>query len=297
MSQLPHLAAKLFNTPLMIHPMKCEVVMAALAERLGVVSLDNFAPRAVQPRLELDFDDFDDEHETDRDLGYDIIEGAALIQVRGTLVNKLRSLRPYSGMTGYSGIRQAYINAVNDPKVRGIVFDIESGGGEVAGCFDLCDMIYEQRKTGSKPHAAILSEYAYSAAFCLAAAVGNISIPRTGGAGSVGVIVIHADLSKAIKEAGIKLSILTYGDKKAEGRPEIPLSASARADIQADVDMCGLMFTQSVARYLNMPVENVINTAAGCFMGAKALDVGFAHSVRPPSEAFVAFIKSLGEAA
>ncbi|EHV0233294.1 S49 family peptidase, partial [Salmonella enterica] len=33
---LPHLAQRLFNTPLALHPRKAEVVMAALAERFGI---------------------------------------------------------------------------------------------------------------------------------------------------------------------------------------------------------------------------------------------------------------------
>ncbi|TOL42864.1 serine peptidase, partial [Vibrio parahaemolyticus] len=71
----------------------------------------------------------------------------------------------------------------------GICLDIDSPGGEVAGCFDLVDLIYELR--GKKPIYAILSENAYSAAYAIASAADKIYVPRTGGVGSVGVIVIH----------------------------------------------------------------------------------------------------------
>ena len=116
------------------------------------------------------------------------------------MVQKLGSLRPYSGMTGYDGIRQSFLTAISDPEVSGICLDIDSPGGEVAGCFDLVDEIYHAR--GSKPIHAILTENAYSAAYAIASAADRIHVPRTGGVGSVGVIVIHCDWSQRIKEDG-----------------------------------------------------------------------------------------------
>ncbi len=141
----------------------------------------------------------DDYYDDDRfsrkkkaDAGYDILEGIALISIQGTLVQKLGSLRPYSGMTGYDGIRQVFLSAIHDPEVKGICLDIDSWwrGGWV---FDLVDLIYELR--GKKPIYAILSENAYSAAYAIASAR-QIYVPRTGGVGSVGVIVIHCDWSQ-----------------------------------------------------------------------------------------------------
>jgi ClpP class serine protease len=73
------------------------------------------------------------------------VAGVAVIPICGTLVQKLGSLRPYSGMTGYDGIRQAFLTALADPEVNGICLDIDSPGGEVAGCFDLVDEIYNAR--------------------------------------------------------------------------------------------------------------------------------------------------------
>jgi ClpP class serine protease len=293
MSRHAYLAAKLFNVPLAIHPMKAEIVMGVLAERLGIVSLDNFMPREAKNYARVDADAlaFRESRETEHDAEYEVIAGAAVIPIEGTLVNKLGTLYPYSGMTGYDGIRQNYEVALDDPTVKGICFDVESPGGEVSGCFDLADLIYANRN--KKPHIAICSDHAYSAAFALASATGNVVIPRTGGLGSVGVIVIATEVSKALQEAGIKVSLITYGDRKADGRPEIPLSKEARERIQADVDTVGQLFCETVARNLNLPVDSVTNTSAGCFMGKKALDVGFAKRIASPEEAFRDFVKSL----
>jgi ClpP class serine protease len=91
------------------------------------------------------------------------VNGVAVIQVHGTLVQRCGSLRPYSGMTGYDGLRQNFLTALVDPAAKAIVFDVDSPGGEVAGCFDLVDQIYQAR--GVKPIGAILSEHAFSAAY------------------------------------------------------------------------------------------------------------------------------------
>ncbi|NHB94704.1 serine peptidase, partial [Photorhabdus cinerea] len=37
---LPHLAQRLFNTPLALHPRKAEVVMAALTDRFGITRIN-----------------------------------------------------------------------------------------------------------------------------------------------------------------------------------------------------------------------------------------------------------------
>ena len=168
---LPHLAQRLFNTPLALHPHKAEVVMAALTDRFGLTRIQSNADWADEE------DDFFSRK--GRDCGYDVIEGIAVIPIQGTLVQKLGTLRPYSGMTGYDGIRASFLTAINDDAVKGICFDIDSPGGEVAGCFDLVDEIYAAR--GAKPIWSILSENAYSAAYALASAADRIIVPRTGG--------------------------------------------------------------------------------------------------------------------
>ena len=281
---LPHLAQRLFNTPLALHPRKAEVVMAALTDRFGLTRIQSMS----------DWDDDDDSFSRQaRDTGYDVVEGIAIIPVQGTLVQKLGTLRPYSGMTGYDGIRACFLRALNDSEVKAICLDIDSPGGEVAGCFDLVDEIYAAR--GSKPVWAILSESAYSAAYALASAADKIIVPRTGGVGSVGVIVMHVDWSQKIKNDGLQVTIITYGDRKAESNPYEPLSETARKAIQSDIDEMGRLFVSTVSRNRGITEKTVRDTEAACFLGADGVQLGLADQVASPDAAFRDLLQLVGE--
>lgn len=295
MTDFPLLAQRMFNTPIAIHPRKAEIAMAAMAERLGIAHLLRADGRSVPAA----WDDDDDEplftsrgRGRSEDQGYDVVAGCAIIPISGTLVQKTSSLRPYSGMTGYNGIRQAFLSAVADPQVSRIALDINSGGGEVAGCFDLVDTIFELR--GEKPIAAILTESAYSAAYAIASAADTIYVPRTGGTGSIGVICMHVDLSEALTKAGLKVTFITNegADRKTDGHSEIPLSKEALAAFQTEIDEMGTLFQETVARNRGLAASAVRDMRAGTFMGSAGITAGLANAVRAPDAAFADFLNS-----
>ena len=193
-------------------------------------------------------------------------------------------------MTGYNGIRQALLSAIADPQVQRIALDINSGGGEVAGCFDLVDTIFELR--GEKPIAAILTESAYSAAYAIASAADTIYVPRTGGTGSIGVICMHVDLSEALTKAGLKVTFITNegADRKTDGHSEIPLSKEALAAFQSEIDEMGALFQETVARNRGLAASAVRDMRAGTFMGSAGITAGLANAVRAPDAAFADFL-------
>lgn len=286
MIQYPHLAQRMFNVPLAILPQKAEVVMAALADRFGIAKLFRANGESVA------LSDWDMEDEPAPYRPYQVVNGIAVIPVNGTLVQKLGTMRPYSGMTGYDGIRANISLALADSEVEAIVLDIDSPGGEVAGCFDLADDIFRAR--GTKPMRAILTENAFSAAYALASACDDIYVPRTGGTGSVGVICMHTDLSRALDKAGITVTIIQFGARKADGNDVSPLTRAALERFQADVDELGELFIDTVARNRGMTSKAVRNTQASTFLGAKGVDIGFADAVMAPQEAMASLLAELG---
>ncbi|WP_245623695.1 S49 family peptidase [Paraburkholderia nodosa] len=280
--------------PIAILPQKAEIVMAALADRFGIAQLfraDGSALALADGGARAFLEEFDEEEQAQY-RPYDVAEGVARIPIEGTLVHKLGTLHPYSGMTGYDGIRALLSMALGDPDVRAIMLDIDSPGGEVAGCFDLVDAIYAAR--GRKPIWAVLTESAYSAAYAIASAADRIIVPRTGGTGSVGVICMHVDMSQALTRAGIDVTLIHYGARKADGNEFNPLSKGALARFQADVDAMGEIFVKTVARNRDLKTAAVRDTEAGTFLGADGVEIGFADEVLPPDEAFASLLDELG---
>lgn len=295
MKNLAFLAQRMFNTPLAITPGKAEIVMAALADRFGISKLFRADGQMIEVVAGARAGAFDDEFSGPKDSNpksYEVAAGVAIIPVQGTLVQKLGTLRPYSGMTGYDGIRANISMALADESVRAIVLDIDSPGGEVSGCFDLVDAVYRAR--GSKPIWSILSESAYSAGYAIASAADKIIVPRTGGTGSVGVICMHVDFSKALSSAGIAVTMIHYGARKADGHSEIELSPEALDRFQGDIDAMGELFVATVARNRGMSASKVRSTQATTFLGAAGVQIGFADAVMAPDEAFRSLLAELG---
>jgi ClpP class serine protease len=227
---------------------------------------------------------------------FDMVGNIAVISVSGMLVDKF----PYIGwpwITGYDALRYQLSAAFADPEVRGIVLDIDSGGGMVAGCFDFVDWMYEARQASDKPLVSILTEYAYSAAYAIASNTESISVPRTGGLGSIGVLMLHLDWSKALEEWGVTPTFIYSGAHKVDGNPYEPLPASVKAQLEAECDDLRDLFAATVARGRNISAESILKTEAQCFDGpaqlAQALKLGLADAIAAPDQAFAAFQQAI----
>jgi ClpP class serine protease len=171
------------------------------------------------------------------------------------------------------------------------MLDIDSPGGEVAGCFDLADAIFAVR--GEKPVWAVLNECAYSAAYAIASAADHVTVPRTGGCGSIGVIAMLVDMSRALTASGITVNIIQFGARKADGNEFEPLPKEARARFQADIDALGSLFAATVARNRRMRVADVVATQAATYLGANGVTNRLADAVMAPDEAMRALALSV----
>lgn len=287
MNRLALLSQRVFNVPLLITPAKGEMIMSALADRLGVSRLVRGDGLTVQLGgfSALDIDEAEPQREA-WECGYELVDGIAVIEVRGTLVQRNYSMRPFSGMTGYDGLRMSLANALADQAVAGIVFDIDSPGGEVAGCFDLAEAIFQAR--AQKPTAAILTEEAYSAAYLIASAAGRIYVPRTGGAGSIGALAMLVDISRALDAGGVTVNVLQFGARKADGQEVLPLAEEARARFQARVDDAGELITAKVAEYRGLDPAFIRGLEAATFTAPECLALGLVDAIAAPDAAFEA---------
>ena len=103
--------------------------------------------------------------------------GVAVIPVIGPLFRHANLLTAVCGATSYELLAQDFNKALNDPNISAILFDVDSPGGEVNGCSELADMIYNAR--GKKPILAYASGSCCSGAYWIASACDKIMAADT----------------------------------------------------------------------------------------------------------------------
>lgn len=219
-------------------------------------------------------------------------DGKAIIPVHGMLLNRF----PYSWSfaTGYNFIRQQIEAAMNDPDVNGIVYDVNSYGGTVAGCSETSDLIFEaSARNGGKPSLAVVDANCYSAAYYTMSAADRLVVTPTGGAGSIGVVLMHMDVSAALDKFGIKVTFIHAGDHKVDANMYQPLSPEVASDLKAEIDKMYDKFVAAVVR--NRPGlsdEAVRETQARCYQADDALALGLIDAVQTPPDALESFFNA-----
>ena len=259
MFDLPHLASRVFGTPLMIARAKLEVILGVLTPRLtGSVAEPNTSESDPAPLTSI------------------TVEKIAVVSVIGTLVGRSGYLDAASGLQAYGDIGDAIAGAMDDPTVRGVILDVDSPGGEVGGLFDLVEQIGAISDASAKPLWAVANESALSAAYAIAGAADRLYVTRTGEVGSIGVVAVHVDESGADAKAGLAWTFVFAGERKVDANAHEPLSERARATIQADVDHIYSEFCALVATNRGLTSEAVRRTNAAIYRGELAIRAGLA---------------------
>jgi signal peptide peptidase SppA len=257
---LPHLASRLFGTPLLVHRAKLDVILAVMGERLGV------APPLADLALPVPKS------------ATAAPTGIAVIPILGTLVKRSLGLEAASGLTSYSEIAAMLDAAVADPMVSGILLDIDSPGGEASGSFELARRVREA--AAIKPVWAVANDAAYSAAYAIAASAQRLLVTESGGVGSIGVIALHVDQSIKDANDGYRYTAITAGAHKNDYSPHEPLSDAAKSELQSEVDRLYAIFTDHVAAMRRLDIDAVRATEAGLFFGTNAVAQGLADGVQ-----------------
>jgi signal peptide peptidase SppA len=260
----------------MMHPPKLEVIIRALAPRIGIDA--QMVPRSEVPAV------LAEGYESSGGGGseYQVVDGVAVIGVQGTLLKKDSWMSAWSGCTSYQSLQRQLGAAVDDDRVQAILLDIDSPGGETTGCFELSDFIYSLR--GVKPMYAVANDCALSAAYAIASAADKIYVTRMGAVGSVGVYALHSSQAGYDKALGVTYKYIHHGAKKVDGNPHEPLSEGAEADIQAEVTRQGNIFIETVARNRKCSSAKVQATEAGLLWAEGAVPI-FADEVGTADDA------------
>jgi signal peptide peptidase SppA len=169
--------------------------------------------------------------------------------------------------TDYFSLRASVRRALADPSVRTIDLFVDSPGGAVLGLPETADAIHAANRV--KPVRAFVTGIAASAAYWLASQASTISLTPSGEVGSVGVLDLHADISKALESSGVKITAVTAGEHKTERAPFVPLSDDAKAHMQTSVNAWYGDFLSAVRRGRGPRVSSAGNYGGGRMLSSR----------------------------
>jgi capsid assembly protease len=294
------IAARAFNTPLLIEPTKAMAFLSGFGPRiLGrrvELTESGEAPdgaASLPARASILAGNLTERLQQHGNAPYPVVDGIAVIEIAGVLIHRGGWIGQSSGQTSYEGISAQIEAAARDPSVQAVALEIDSFGGEVAGVFDLADQIRALRR--DKPVWAFVAEHAFSAGYALASQADRILLPRTGSVGSIGVVVMHADLSGQLDQDGVRVTLIHSGQHKVDGNPYEPLPENVRDDIQREIDVLRFLFAETVAagRAGRLSQEAALATEAATYRGTDALAAGLADEVIDLARGFAGFRQML----
>lgn len=272
-------ASMLFNQPLLVTPELLDLAVRWANQTMNL-NIVNVGPA----------DQLIDSRESDRlaqaeDTRRQNIAqtGIQVVDVHGVLVSRGSHMDPCEQMTSYEGLRRELRQAIADPLVEHVVLDIDSPGGAAVGAFELAADIRAMAQ--QKPITGVVNFMAYSGGYLIASACSDIVVSQTSGVGSIGVIASHLDRSQMNEKMGVKVTTVYRGAHKNDLTPHEPISEQSLKVLDEIVDESYRLFTTSVADYLGISVQQVIDTQAGLYRGQAAINAGLAHRLQSPQHA------------
>ena len=235
-----HIVEYVMSTPWAILPSKLTAVLSVLAVRAAG---DEVPPEEIAARMGA------------RAVPTPSQGAVAVLPLYVVLAHRMDTIEESSGGMSTERFGRLFDQAVADPSVGAIVFDVNSPGGTVPGVQELAAKIRAAR--GTKPIIAVANDLMASAAYWIASQADEIVGIPSSLIGSIGVFAAHEDLSKALALEGITVTLVSAGKYKTEGNPYEPLTETAKAVLQGRVDAAYQQFVSDVAAGRQVPVGRV----------------------------------------
>jgi signal peptide peptidase SppA len=216
-------------------------------------------------------------------------DGIQIIEIRGTMTKQGSSL---SSAGSTVRIRQEVRDAKTNPRVKGVLFVIDSPGGTVAGTAELADDI--RALSDVKPTVTLAEDLMASAGMYVGvqsrkvfANVSNAVI------GSMGVFIGLYDLSGMAAKEGIKPVIIKTGELKGAGFPGSEITAAQIAMWESLADASFTSFSAAVQKTRKLTAAQLKELSrAGVYPAKQAIDLGLIDGIRS-FDAAVAELRSM----
>lgn len=232
MKSYPHLFAKLFCQPLMLHGPTRLSFESVLMERM---SGDSSTPNSK----------LGDGSTSERVKSiYEQIGNVAVVTIDGAIDKRISAF----DMDCYGGVDLCDVDSALalalHSSAEKIVLDIHSPGGSVVGVHETYSRILALCE--AKEVHAYINTMACSAGYYIASACDHIAAAPTAIVGSIGVYLAIIDQSRRLDAAGITVNVMQGGKWKTAGADYKPLADDERAMMQAKVDDLYAKFKASV---------------------------------------------------
>ncbi len=269
-----HIAQMAFNVPLLATAQLADTVTSFLQNKIALSSIDHIDGGQKMAAGNVDTIELGSpEHG----------ESIAVIPVHGILVPRRFSIEACEEMMSYELLRTQLTKALNDDGISELVLDVNSGGGNAQGAFEIAEFIYQS--CSIKPIRCIVNFNAFSGAYLIAAACSEIIVSDTSGVGSIGVYTKRLDLTQYYQDQGVKIHSFYRGARKIDFHPDTELSKEERSNIESNMESTYQKFINAVAKYRGMTAQAVIATDADCFEGQKGIELGLADRLATPQDA------------
>lgn len=202
-----------------------------------------------------------------------VTEQAAIVTIRGPLNH-----HPDVRFDSYDRIVPR-IEAAFQSSAPGVLLSGDSPGGDVSGCFDTASELVRLRQKYGKPLIGYVDGQCSSAMYALICACDKIVIPREGVAGSIGVYSEMTSKVRLNAAMGLDKVMVSSGERKLDGNPNVPITDEAIANVQTGVDQQANVFWSWVSERRGLKLESVIGFQGRSFHGASAVAMGLADVV------------------
>lgn len=179
----------------------------------------------------------------------------ALVALHGVMTQRADIFDQMSGMCSTLELERQIDEAASDPSIEAIVMDVDSPGGSVYGVEQLALKV--RAAAEKKKVTAVVNSLAASGAYWVASNASELVVAPDGEVGSVGVYIMHREMSRALDAAGTKVTYIKAGKNKTAGNPHEPLTIDSAAELQKSVDDYYDLFVRAVARGRNATLTKV----------------------------------------
>ena len=205
----------------------------------------------------------------------------ALIYGTGLIVQGNGSDDPISGteMMSASKLARAFRDAARDPKVRAILFRIDSPGGSAVASETIWREVARAREHG-KPVVVSMGDVAGSGGYYIAAPADKIVAQPATLTGSIGVLAGKLVVTGLLDKFGVTSEAVQRGANAAMFSPFVDFSPVARARLDAFLDQTYRGFKERVASGRHMSADQVEAVAKGrVWTGEEARERGLVDAL------------------